>query len=762
MLKRNYILFLVALIGVTQQLFAQQQAIGSWKSHLPYRSAVGIATDGNIIFVAGSSSFYTYNILDEEIHTYSKSNGMSDLELSQIGYDALNQTAILTYQNGNIDLFKNGEFQNIPDLKLKSGITNKTVYDLKIHEQVAYLSTGAGVIAINIPKKETKSTFTFSKNGEGAITYSTCFLNNEIFVASSAGLYKSKLNNPAIQSNSSWDIIDTSRSYINCITTTNGNVLAATADSLFIINTTGPEYLLSRPGYLFRKLDVHENSFSIILYSSGSTQVGKVFLCGNDLSITDSLQMSYPVQVIQTNDQNYWFADIYDGLKSRTKNIIPNGPFSVGAYDIFANNNNVYIAHGSYTDKWDIVYNRSGVSTYINGQWKNYNTYNFPPFSQLTDACRIAIDPQDQSLYIASQTDGLFYLKQDETAGQIRDEVFELFLGDPSTCRISGVAFDQYQNLWVTQTNANNELMARSKKDGLWYKFPLTNTRPRPYFMNGAASVMVDDYNQKWFFSPQGGGVLVYNDNNTLENINDDKYIRLTYGKGSGNLPDNIVQCITNDKKGTIWIGTLNGIGIINCPSAVVNRTCEAEIRIVKYDEFAGELFSGENVMTIAVDGANRKWIGTSNGVWLISEDASKIIHRFTVDNSPLPSNYIQTIKVDPVTGDVYFGTDKGLVSYRSTAIDGKKDFQNVVVYPNPITSDYGGTIAIKGLANNADVKITDISGQLVFKTKSLGGQAVWDGKDYTGHKPESGVYLIFSSSTTGEEKFVGKMVMIK
>src|SRR5690606_14308572 len=221
-----------------------------------------------------------------------------------------------------------------------------------------------------------------------------------------------------------------------------------------------------------------------------------------------------------------------------------------------------------------------------------------------------------------------------------------------------------------------------------------------------SASVIIDGYNQKWYISP-GLGLAVYDDNYTIANPSDDRFARINQ---HNNLPNNNTNCIVKDKDGAIWIGTENGIGIINCPGDFLNGNCEVEQRIVQYDEFAGYLFQGESVMSIAVDGANRKWVGTNNGVWLISESGDEIIHRFTSSNSPLPSDNIQKIAVDPVTGDVYIGTALGLVSYRSTAIEGKDTPENVLSFPNPVPSGYEGTIAIKGLSNNADVRITDIA----------------------------------------------------
>jgi hypothetical protein len=209
-------------------------------------------------------------------------------------------------------------------------------------------------------------------------------------------------------------------------------------------------------------------------------------------------------------------------------------------------------------------------------------------------------------------------------------------------------------------------------------------------------------------------------------------------------------------------VGTEKGIGIFNCPGSVLSRQCEAEQRVVQYDNFAGYLFEAEQVKVLAVDGANRKWIGTNNGVWLISPDAQKILLRFTVENSPLPSNNIRSIVIDEVTGDVYIGTSNGLVSYRGDATTGSSEEVALVSFPNPVTSGYNGPIAITGLPENTDVRITDIAGQLVFKTQSAGGQVTWNGRDYTGKRAASGVYLIFATNRDGSQTRQGKLVFIE
>jgi hypothetical protein len=81
--------------------------------------------------------------------------------------------------------------------------------------------------------------------------------------------------------------------------------------------------------------------------------------------------------------------------------------------------------------------------------------------------------------------------------------------------------------------------------------------------------------------------------------------------------------------------------------------------------------------------------------------------------------------------------------------------------YPNPVQPGYDGPIAIYGLARDANVKITDIAGNLVYEGQALGGQAVWNGRDYLGNRVKSGVYMIFATSEATFEEPDAIMVKI-
>ena len=234
----------------------------------------------------------------------------------------------------------------------------------------------------------------------------------------------------------------------------------------------------------------------------------------------------------------------------------------------------------------------------------------------------------------------------------------------------------------------------------------------------------------------------------------------LTATPTTGNLPGNDVYALAKDLKGEIWVGTENGIGVYYDPSLVFasGKTIAADVPVIGNRA----LLEGQLVKTIAVDGANRKWVGTDNGVWLFNEDGDKMILNFTMANSPLPSNKITDIKVNHATGDVYIGTEGGLVSYRAGATVTSEKPNCAAVYPNPVRPGYTGQIGISGVPNNGKVKITDVTGVLVYETKALGGTAVWNGRDYNGKKVRSGVYLVLSSNAEGTETCTTKVAVIE
>jgi hypothetical protein len=224
------------------------------------------------------------------------------------------------------------------------------------------------------------------------------------------------------------------------------------------------------------------------------------------------------------------------------------------------------------------------------------------------------------------------------------------------------------------------------------------------------------------------------------------------------------VSALAKDQDGYIWVGTDGGVVVFYSPQQVFrSEFYNAQSIIVLQDGFAGRLFENEVINTIFVDGSNKKWFGTeSSGAFLLSPDARETILHFNRNNSPLPSNNILDITINPKTGEVFFATDLGLVSYRGFATEGQSQHTDVYAYPNPVRPGYAGYIAVKGLVTNARVKITDINGNLVYDTFAEGGQLVWNGRDLFGNRPSSGVYLVFSTDPEGNETMVTKILFLK
>jgi ligand-binding sensor domain-containing protein len=747
---------IILFLGFSQSN-AQQAPIGYWTSHFPYNNCISIATDGRMLYAASELSFFTHDPMTGETEAYSKVNGMADVDMAWVAYDKTTSTVILTYANGNIDLFKDLGFYNVPDLKLRVINGPKTIYGVYTENGLAYLSTSIGIVVVDLAKKEIKETYEFVQDQIAVPVLGLSATSAHFYAITTQGLYRISKNHPSPQIFSQWQQMNTK--VLSDIAVAGDKLFVATPDSLYVLDndTLRGFFDLENSGH-----HLDEGNGKLLLSKNNAIQV---FDPASLLVVYYSF-FSNVNQSAVLADNSYWVADAGYGIGKgngwvSNDYVRPDGPSGVASFDIYAYDRNILVAHGRVNDKWVWGFNGDGFSEYKNGSWTQYSSRNYTPLDTLRDFISIIKDRSDGTIYAGSYRDGLFILRSDGSHQLLKQSSpIEECTFNTGTWAVTGLAMDADNTLWVsTFGGATSEISAKTK-DNVWYKY---NTPYSLGFPNGAVNVLIDDVGQKWYISPSGSGVIIYNDNGTPDVVADDTYKQLLAGERAGNLPNNDVYSIAKDKNNAIWIGTRAGIGIINCTDQVTTTLCDAERPIVQFDQFAGYLFETEIVYTIAVDGANRKWIGTANGIWLLSPTGEKIIYRFTAENSPLPSNNIKKITVDPVTGDVYVGTDKGLVCYRSTATDGgEANEEQLLTFPNPVPTGYTGSIAIKGLVENADVRITDISGQLVFRTTAFGGQAVWNGLDYKGRRPQSGVYLVFVSNRDGTQTAKGKIVFMQ
>jgi ligand-binding sensor domain-containing protein len=374
---------------------------------------------------------------------------------------------------------------------------------------------------------------------------------------------------------------------------------------------------------------------------------------------------------------------------------------------------------------------------------------------------RSLIDPDNNNhIFVSTWGGGLLEYENNSLLKQYTESnspLQNIIPGRPYV-RICGLALDRSKNLWLTQTGVPGSIKVL-KADGTWIANPVTIDAPT------IGDIIITKTGHKWIILPRGYGLFVLDDNNTPDVFSDDRYKKLLV-QDTGNQTISFVYSITEDLDGNIWIGTDQGPLIYYNPEKVFDSDLEANrIKISRNDgtDQADIVLKTETITSIAVDGANRKWLGTtSSGAYLLSPDGTTQIKNYNEQNSLLFSNSIVTLAVDNKTGEVWFGTLKGVQSVRGDAMSGGEKFKNVYTFPNPVREDFTGNVTITGLIKDSQIRITDISGNLVYETVSDGGQATWDLKNYTGRHVATGVYLVFCASKDGSQSFVTKMLVIK
>lgn len=768
---RPYIILIIYFLSFCKSGFSQYQGtpVGGWSAFFSYYNPTSLASDGNLIFCGTTSGFFTYDQANGNLDGFSTTNGMHDAGLNAVAYDYNTAACILGYANGNIDIYKNNTFYNIPDFKNTLSSGNKTINNAVCRQSLAYLSTGFGLMIIDLNKNEIKNTIAFYDNGLVANVYDATFKDDTILVATNIGVFASPINNPSLNYYATWQKIDsTSKQNIKY----SEPYLYATNDTQLLIwdnNSFQPIYTTA--GKL-KNLNLGNNGhiwLSYLGYSAGGIEEkGFGYKFNNLGTVVDSIPAQEVNVCMELENNTIWFGVNRGGLKQKTSNVeskdhTPSSVLDYQSYDVYAKNKDIYIVHGGHSANFKPNNNRNFISTYTDNKWHNYYWVSNNEWMQ--DFVRIKRDENTGNIYATAHAGGLLEITKDGNLNTYADGYLDNRLGEnPPMIYAYGIDFDQYGNLWIANNGAINNLKIKGK-DGIWYPTqnitnPLTaNLTPSEQY---AVGDLIVDKNDNVFVLPlsnTAGGLIVYNFKGTIDDNTDDTYKIFRKGKGVGNLPSNIVLSIAEDKKGDIWVGTDNGIAIITCAYNIMND-CDASILTLQEDQFAGHFFMNQAVKAIAVDGGNRKWIGTSDGIWLVSADGETTLERFTTENSPLPSNNIIRINIDSDNGDVFISTDNGLVCFRGAAIDGKESQEKpLFVYPNPVPQNYEGSIAIRGFMENSDVRITDIAGNLIYRTKSNGGEAVWNGRDYTGRKAQTGVYIVLGRSIETGEKVSGKII---
>ena len=722
-------LFLILFISLTLTSSGQNElgGIGQWREHYNNRSVtqLGIAknTNGDKKIIGATTQQVFSITAKNKVTLLGKSTGLHDISIACSAWDDAQSQLIIAYNNSNIDIVKGDQVYAITDLLLSNLYPSKKINHIYLLNQWALVSTDFGIVVIDLIKHEIKDTWFPNNNRQVTKTFQIVSTQDVLFAATENGIWTCPLKNNWITANQWQNSSDFNNLGINKISQFNNFVYSASANSIYQLPVKTPYFNLNT-GQI-KKIVANKDGLYASFSNGNKGGLLKVNADKTTTLIVDSNYLSNPVDYL-FDENNIWLADSSNGLllKNTSSKWIPlGGPAANINGQIFINSKYLIAPFGG-TDAGFSIYNEDG--------WKNINSISN---KNLPICYSSAVDPIDGAIWLTS-SDGLLKFNNDKgTTEQASPAAFKGIY--------SNIQFSSDGTLWTLLEGQG--ILQRQNNN--WKLI----TPPNTLSLNGINKMFINQQGQAWMIAPKYQGIMVYNPNASGEKWS----IINTY---NNNLPSSTVTSMMDDKNGTMWVGTNNGIGLFDCNEI---NTCKAYLPQIKNNNgFAGLLFQKENVNCIIADGANQKWVGTNNGTWLLSSDGTEIIERFTKNNSPLPNDTIRQIIIAPTTGEVFFNTAQQMASYRSTATSGATAMKQINIFPNPVSPNYNGPIAMRGLVENAMVKITSLSGKLVYQTRALGGQAIWDGKTYDGNKVATGVYLVFARDELGIEKAVGKIMI--
>lgn len=746
-------LFLIPFITHAQS----DLAIGHWATHLPFNSGNAIAQSDQFVYYSTDFALLKINKQDLSFERITRTEGLSDSKIRTIFFHKDQSTLIVAYENAALDLIKEDgvhpvvdivNFNNIPIDKFINKISFRD-------EHHVFICANYGLSLLDVRKGK----FIFTLFTPNIKVYDCIQWNNQYFMATESGIYFLETQgSEIIQNFNSWKKLDQtygipkSEPFYSCVQY-KGSVFVSNSTEIFKWQSPKFHSVFNHPDYEIKYLSEGTHYLLAGLHCKTSSCKEQVAYFDENLNfkLSNADCTEQNLYAIESDDGTIWYADVRWSFRFSNKagevcnNLWINGPATNNCYEIAALQDGIYVATGGVDNVFTPRYWSDGILKYSDHNWSSINSYQTPGLQNfdLKDVLRIAEHPDKTKIYFACAGKGLLEYNRLDDTYKIYNKTnspLEVTDGDPGNVRLSGIAFDKDKTLWITNYLASGKSgLSSLNNQGAW--------RTHGFKGNYFTDIKVDQNGYKWMVNRLSSGITVFDEGDPVDTL-DDRRIQLN--NNNTEMTTNDVRTLEVDLDGDVWVGTAEGPVVFECGSSIFDGTCKGSRRKVDQDGIIYYLLSSEVITTIAVDGANRKWFGTSNnGIFVQSPGGESQIYNFNTGNSPLLDNSIFDITIDQKSGEAWIATAKGLQVFRSDATHAKNFFtETPLVFPNPVTPDYDGPIAIKGLARDSRVKITDLSGRLVYETISNGGQAIWDGKDYLGRKTSSGVYLLFANST--------------
>ena len=769
-------IFLMIFLGFASNLISAQIGTGTWRFHSATSKAIAIAASESTVFTAFENGLFEYDIASKEKKLWTAVNGLSDIEISTLYFYAETNQLYIGYKNGNIDVLKEGEIFNIPALKLASIPYSKKINSFRRNDDFILAATDFSIVKIKDEKKEIKDTY-YPTDGLEKIV-DVALKADTLFALTPSKLLYAIYTNPALPDPAQWTtdmrLPQISTNFYAGLENFNTIffVLFKTplygSDTLYRLTSNGKEVFAPSPFSLEINSISASDSYLHINTEGGISLFNSNLLQTAGYSASNFNQW-FSVANSVLNSTGLWSADKNVGLmyfsdEVNVQSIPINGTKNQAFYSMDSEAGKVAIATGGLSGNGPSFY-KNGIHFFENEEWSNINIEQVPSWENqnIWDFLDVSINPKNSDK-VAVCTYSEFPLSVlDNGAAQnynaLNSTLEVTTLGNNWTI-VSDVCYDGSGNLWALNGYTLKPLNVMDN-NGVWYNYDVGAAA-----RNKFTKKMIVDFDGNIWFATISDGMFGYSTNNSLADPSDDAYINLRTGVFSGDLPSQNVTALAADFDGEIWIGTDAGFAILyNANSAFTAVAGEYDAQRIKV-EFEGNveyLLGNTHITDIEVDGGNRKWMATASaGILLLSQDGSEILEQHTTKNSPLISDNILDLKLDQTTGELFIITDKGLVSYRTNATYEDPEYATTKVFPNPVRPNYAGVVTIQGIRYNSDVKVTDIAGNLVYKTTSNGGTATWDVKTLGGDAVASGVYIIWTATNEGKDEKVGKVLVIR
>lgn len=773
-------LILIVFTGFLAGSLFSQSGASKWRDYLSYSNASKVTEGDDKIYCVTTGGIFYVDLEDNSLVKMTRRDGLSGVEVQTTGFSEKNKCLIIAYTDANIDLVYENRIVNLADIKRKTINGDKTIYNITVSGDIAYLACGFGIVTLNLSRREVKETYIIGDEGTQLTVFDVEPGNDRIYAATRQGVL-SAASGSNLQDYRNWQLEDLGArtdSKFSFLATFNGNIHAVytydgwSGDEVYelqngnwtrTLNSIGfvKDFQVSASGeYL-----VAPGQTSVLIFNKNKELIGRInsynFGSGNVSSIL-------PRSALIDKKGSIWIADENSGLVRITgetfEQNIPSGPSNNNVFSMTFENGKLWTAVGGRTGAWNNQFRRPAFQSFSDEKWTVFSNTTVSELTGFYDIVQVAIDPTDaEHFFAASWGGGILefrnntFVKQYNHTNSPLETALPNQPDDPYT-RIGGIVFDSKGTLWISNSQSSKILHSLSPT-GEWASYQLEVTG----FNYQIGGIINTQNNDKWIIIPRGNNVMVVN-----SDLSKQKHLSVTsyYSNGQVEIINemNDVYSIVEDLDGEIWIGTSKGVAVFSNTASIWRDGAYArQPQLDLNDGIYHPLLESETVTALLVDGANRKWIGTEkSGLYLVSENGDTELLHFTTENSPLYSDNILCLAQNPKTGELFIGTDKGLISYQGDAPEGGESFSKMYVYPNPVRETYSGSIVIEGLMRNSDVKITDVAGNLVFKTKSNGSRAEWDGKNLNGNRVSTGVYLIFAADSQGDKSNVTKLLFIK